>query len=344
MATIAKVPRARGVAYQAKIKRQGRLVKSKTFHNKAAAREWARRVEADLEQAIASGDPGHRTRFDALSDRYLAQYAGRDHHRRTQIRWWQDRLGGCRLADISLEVIRLHLDNYRFGRDRHPVVARTPASTNRLKAALSALFTFGVKHGLANKNPARQIPVETEHNHRIRFLSQEERMRLLQACRESTWDRLYLLVLMALMTGARKGELLTLRWEWVDVNERTVQLARTKNGESRVLTLPLPVVEELLRFRGADELVFPGRRGRNNRPADARPAWERALAQAGIQNFRFHDLRHSAASYLAMAGASLLEVAEVLGHRSVQTTKRYAHLSVAHKKSLTDRVLGNLEI
>ena len=286
MATIARVPRARGVAYQVRIKRRGRLVRTKTFRTRTAAREWARRIESDVEMELALEDPGRRTRFDELCHRYLEEYDGRDHHRVTQVRWWQARLENARLADIRLEEIRRHLNLYRDGLDRTPPSPRSAASTNRMKAALSALFAFGMKRGLALRNPARQIPAETEHNHRTRYLSEDERLRLLVACRASKWDRLYLLVLMALMTGARKGELLTIRWEQIDFSQRRVTLDRAKNGEPRVLSLPLPVIEELLRHRDAEGRVFPARRGNRRAAADPGGPWKAALVEAGIAHQR----------------------------------------------------------
>ena len=342
MATIAKVKRAKGFSYQARIKRRGRLITTKTFRTRTAAREWARRIEAELERELATGDPGRRHRFDRLCDQYLVEYEGRDHHRVTQVQWWRERLGRHRLSEITLEELRHHLSLYRAGLDRSPPRRRAPATTNRMKAAASALFAFGIKRGLALNNPARLIPMETENNHRTRFLSENERYRLLKACRQSRWERLYLLVLMALMTGARKGELLSLQWDWIDFGTRTATLPRTKNGHPRVLTLPLPVIEELVRHRAPEGLLFPRRRGRGEGSAEITKPWQDALAAAEIEGFRFHDLRHSAASYLAMGGASLLEVAEVLGHRSLQTTKRYAHLSIHHRQDLTDRILGRL--
>ena len=187
-------------------------------------------------------------------------------------------------------------------------------------------------------NPVRGIPQRTENNRRIRWLSDEEREALLMATRASPWERLHLLVLVALGTGCRLGEALSLTWEGIDFPTRTARLERTKNGDSRTLTLPRPVIAELLRHRvdkdgnRATGTVFPRR--------DFRKFWEQAKASAGIENLRFHDLRHDAASQLVMNGATLHEVAEVLGHRSVQTSARYAHLSVAHKKALTDKVLG----
>jgi len=272
---------------------------------------------------------------------YLQQWTGADHHRLTQIRWWKDRIGRTRLSAVTPVQVRSELTDYRQGVDRNPQRMRSAASSNRLKAALSAVFSFAIQRGYGVHNPVRLVPAEPENNHRVRFLSDGERTALLAACRHSRWDKLYLLVVLALMTGSRKGELLGIHWEQVDWANRSITLPITKNGTPRVLSLPQPAIDELLRFAATSGLVFAS----NRRPqvsTDGRDHWDAAREAAGLVDFKFHDLRHSAASYLAMGGASLLEVGDVLGHRSVQTTKRYAHLSVGHKQALTDRLLGGL--
>ena len=98
-----------------------------------------------------------------------------------------------------------------------------------------------------------------------------------------------------------------------------------------------------MKFRRPEGLVFASRRKPGN-PFVETKVWLRALQRSGVGDFRFHDLRHTAASYLAMEGATLLEIADVLGHESLQTTKRYAHLGVHHKRELTDRVFGSITV
>ncbi len=182
----------------------------------------------------------------------------------------------------------------------------------------------------------------SENNAVVRWLSDEERGRLLATCKDSAWPRLYPLVFMALTTGARRGELLKLTWADIDFDSGLATCRDTKNGDPRILPLPQATQTVLKPFRGiGSALVFPSERI-PTKPMEFRKLWSTALQQAGIENFRFHDLRHSAASYLVMNGATLHETAEVLGHRSVQTTKRYAHLSTQHKAALTERILGKL--
>jgi len=101
------------------------------------------------------------------------------------------------------------------------------------------------------------VAIETEDNRRVRYLSLAERKRLLAASRTSAWSRLCVLVLMALMAGARNGELKNLRWEQINFSDRTVELHRTKNGEARVISFPKPLAEKMLRFRQPSGLILP---------------------------------------------------------------------------------------
>jgi integrase len=175
---------------------------------------------------------------------------------------------------------------------------------------------------------------------RVRFLSDEERHQLLEACQASRNPYLYIVVMLALATGARRGELLSLRWPDVDLRRRMLTLRETKNGETRAVPLTgngFAVLAQHAKVRRLDtSLVFPDRTG--TRPLGIRGAFDNAVERAGIADFHFHDLRHSFASYLAMNGASLLEIAEVLGHKTLAMVKRYAHLSEAHTRSVVERM------
>ena len=336
---------------------KGRYLKSKTFTLKTDARIWARRIQADQEAMEALGESGARIPFSTLARRYMDNFSGRDTGRPGQIRWWVAKFGDRHLADITSDLVRNALDEFSRGQSlRWDGVApggkpkfasrgtpRKPATINRMRAALSAIFRFAIDEGLIKRNPVEGVRSRTENNKRVRYLSDDERTTLLQACAVSHWDRLHLLVLMALMTGARQGELLNLRWEDLDFTARTAYLEQTKNGERRVITLPHPVIEALMAYRVPHGLIFPGEKY-PHKPYNFRKHWNKAIEVAHIENFRFHDLRHSAASYLAMGGASLVQIADVLGHKNLETTRRYAHLSVDHKRDLTDQLLGNLTL
>lgn len=294
-----------------------------------------------------------------LIDSYMAAYAGRDPTRPHHLRWWQQRLGDSTLDTIDQDDIYLALEElstragrYCAGRDADdkPIFKAkkgqySPATINRYAAALSALFSWSIRKRLAPKawmNPCRGIERRREDNERTRFLNRIELSRLLDACKASKWDRLYLLVLMAVSTGARRSELERLRWSSIDFERAEAVVDRTKNGDPRVLPLQPAVMSELARFRtNPHELIFASKRI----PTQAFNhvnSWSRALKIARIRDFRFHDLRHTCASYLAQDGATLLQIGDVLGHRQVSVTRRYSHLTTVHRAALLSRVLGNI--
>ena len=164
---------------------------------------------------------------------------------------------------------------------------------------------------------------------------------MLKACQASRKNPcLHTIVVLALATGARRGELLRVRWPDVDLKRGTLTSHETKNGERRAVPLTgqaLVMMGQHAKVRRLDTaLVFPNATGK--RPVDIRKAFEGVIERAGITDFHFHDLRHTFASYLAMNGASLLEIAEVLGHKTLAMVKRYAHLCEAHTRGVVERM------
>jgi len=294
-----------------------------------------------------------------LIDAYMAQYAGRDPSRPQRLAWWADKLGHVRLGDLTDDLIADALDALATQRGRYwagidadgKAIYRAKkgsfsgASVNRYAASLSAVLTWSSKKRIAPPgwaNPMSGVERRPESRGRVRFLSDKERDALIYECKRSVWKKLYVFVLLALTTGARRGELEGLRWNDVDLDHGIATIHRTKNDDPRLLPLVPSVVEELKKHIGAPSaLVFASRR-RPDTPYNSVPAWHVALKDAGVQNFVFHDLRHSCASYLAQSGATLLEIADVLGHRNLSMTRRYSHLTLQHKSKLVNRVLGKI--
>jgi len=165
---------------------------------------------------------------------------------------------------------------------------------------------------------------------------------LFEACRVSSWDRLYLLVLLALTTGARRSELLNLKWNNVDWDNNQAYVETSKNGHPRVLPLTKEAIKELRLFKQDGNILIFKSIINPNKPFCFSKSWGKALKEAGITDFTFHSLRHTTASYLAQSGASLLEIGNVLGHKSLSVTKRYAHLCVESKTKLVNAVLGGI--
>jgi integrase len=292
-------------------------------------------------------------------DAYMTAYAGRDTTRAQRLAWWSSRLGDMRVIDVGDDDIFFALEDladwpgrYYAGKDADgkPIFKakkgpRSPATVNRYKAAIAAVFTWSIKRRLTPRgwvNPCRQVEARAERNEIVRFLSEDERKRLLAACRASRWSRLYLLVLMALTTGARRGELLGLRGRDLDLDQGVAYVERSKNGDRKTLPLVPAVLEELRPLKVApSSLLFASKR-RPDVAFNFGALWSQALKDARVKNFRFHDLRHTCASYLAQHGATLLEIAEVLGHRQLSVTRRYSHLTTGHKARLVERVMGEI--
>ena len=147
---------------------------------------------------------------------------------------------------------------------------------------------------------------------------------------------------MAITTGARRGELLSLCWNDIDYERQTAYVLTSKNGESKVLPLTNSVIEELQKFNRNDSSLIFCSEIKPNKPYFFFKQWKRVREEAELVDFRFHDLRHTTASYLAQNGATLLEIADVLGHKQIEVTKRYAHLCIEHKSSLINRVMAGI--
>jgi len=337
MATIQKLSNNSGVSYRVLIRKKGLKAISKTFSTKRLASQFALKIESDTKAQQAFGGASNTTTFkiaskDYLLNRYLGIRPPRSHEGRIEYwdKWFKDK----RLIDITKSDITSGLKELP---DR-----LSNTTINKYKAAASVVFSYACREYDLPDNPVRHIRSLPEPRGRIRFLSDDERSRLFEACRASNWDKLYPLVLLAITTGARKGELLGLRWCDVDFDRQTAFINTTKNGQPKVLPLTDSVVVELSRFKDQEpELIFNSQI-KPDKPYEFRKQWIKALDKSEINDFRFHDLRHTTASYLAQNGATLLEIGEILGHKQIQMTKRYAHLCIDHKQRLINRVMTTM--
>lgn len=298
-----------------------------------------------------------------LIDRYMAQYAGRDTSRAQRLGTWRTLLGDFTLEALDSDLLhaarseiaslpalaykgRDH-EGRRIFKPKAKQSRKTPATLNRYMVAAAAVFTWAIEERLAPRgwaHPCRGIRRIPEAEGRVRFLDADERARLFTACKASRYPRLYALVLMAMLTGARRGELLALRWRDLDGDAGIARLRRTKNGDRRTLVLLPAVIDALKPFCSTDpgRYVFGSVRERYQRPAVIDSAFRDAVARAGIRDFHFHDLRHCCASYMAQAGVPLNVIAEVLGHRKLDMARRYSHLTTQTKAQAMRSALGGI--
>jgi len=336
LATIQKIDNLKSTSYRVLIRKKSFKTLTKTFPTKKLAKEFALSMESDVSAMTSIRGRSSNTLVKNLVDEYLLkEYTGsRPKAQAKKLEFWTDIIGERVIIDITKNDIYLALKQLPSNFSN--------ATINRYKAAISVVFGYACRAYDLPTNPVRKIPSLPENNERTRFLSEAERTRLFSSCRASHWDKLYLIVLLAITTGARKGELTQLRWNDIDFERRTAYVSTTKNGQPKVLPLTESVIKELQLFNKNDSsLIFASKVKEEVAYCFNKP-WKKALEDAEIKDFRFHDLRHSCASYLAQSGASLIEIADVLGHKQISVTKRYAHLCIEHKSSLINRVLGSI--
>lgn len=338
--------------YRVKVRLRGFPAQTATFNRLTDAKRWAQQTESAIREGrhFKINESKRHTLEEAI-ERYINQVIPTkpksSRNQVGQLKWWQEKIGAYTLADISPALIAENRDKLaKITSQRKRYLS--PATINRYLAVLSHLFTIATKEwGWAEENPVLKITKPKESRGRIRFLSEDERARLLTECKESESPYLYLALVLALSTGGRRMEILGLKWKDIDLNRGIITLHETKNGERRILALTnlaLNLMKEHSKIRHVNcDLVFPSHNLKN--PIDLRTPFETALKRAKITDFRWHDLRHSCASYLAMNGASLAEIAEVLGHKTLQMVKRYTHLSEAHTSKvvarMNEQIFGN---
>lgn len=217
-----------------------------------------------------------------------------------------------------------------------------PATVNRLLATLKHMFTKAVEWDMVEEEALkkiRRVKLIHENNRRLRYLSKEECMALIIACS----PHLKPIVITALNTGMRRGEILSLEWEkHIDLNHGFILLDQTKNGERREIPINQVLRETLsgLIRHIKSPYVFTDTEGK--RFMDVKTAYHSACRRAGIKDFRFHDLRHTFASHLVMAGVDITSIKELLGHKTLTMTLRYAHLAPSHKVKAVELLEGAL--
>lgn len=337
--------------YRARVRVFGHPERTATFDRKTDAKDWVKQVESDLKRGryVATTEAMRRT-VAQMIDRYLEETLPFKPRNKDQkgakrhLAWWKKQIGDYALAGVTSSVIsdhKLKLAREKIKRGEKGTEKTRSASTiNHYIVDLSACFKTAVKEwGWLEHSPVTNVSKMQESRGRIRFLSDDERKRLLEACQKN--PDLYIIVVLALSTGARRGEILGTRWKQVDLKRAAIVLHDTKNRERRVLPLhgpALALLSERAKVRRIDsDRVFPSHE-KPDAEFNLRRCWPEALTEAKIEDFRFHDLRHSAASYLAMNGATIAEIAEVLGHKTLAMVKRYAHLTDSHVSKVVGRM------
>jgi integrase len=270
----------------------------------------------------------HKVKFEELVSMYLELHA-----KPNKKSWRSDEdttkllkkyFGGRRLSEITPLLIE------RFKMERAKIVS--PATVNRALACLKCMFNKAIQWGKAANNPVKNVKLFKENNKRIRYLEKEEIIKLLANCNRY----LRSIVVVALNTGMRKGEILNLKWHDCDFRRGIIYLFNTKNGEKREIPINEQAKTALIRVRKHPESPYIFCKPDGRPFGDIKKSFFTAMKKSDIMKFRFHDLRHTFASHLVMSGVDLNTVRELMGHKSLEMTLRYSHLSPDHKKRAVD--------
>jgi integrase len=340
MAYIRRRVGAKGTSYTVSIRRRGQPPIHETFATKTEAQAFARRIDHDIDEGKHAGLARVRRLSDLLeqyerSERFLSLDTRSDRQR--MLNWWRERCGHKKLSQFRAEDIAAGRDallsepyqRVEGGEARK----RSTQTTRHYVNAISAVLEFGRAdlHWI-DKNAAADVRKPASAKPRVRWLTDEERDRLVAACGQSDNPDILLIVLLALTSGARKGEIERLRWPQIDLKQGVAWLTveDTKTEHARAVPLvgrALALLRERSKVRRLDsDLVFPAPEN-PSKPRYSREAWRMARKRAGLNDFRFHDLRHSAATELLRAGVDSRIVAATLGHRTLAMMQRYQHVA-----------------
>jgi|WetSurMetagenome_2_1015567.scaffolds.fasta_scaffold13315_1 integrase len=281
--------------------------------------------------------------FDELATQYETDWIpGRykSDFRIHLIRQLKERFAGYTLSMITTkELEKLQSERLKAGKHKRKidgkfwVIPNKPATVNRFIAAIAHMFTKAADWGMIKKADIPKVKMLEEKNVRLRYLSLEECEDLIAACDE------YLkpIVITALNTGMRRGEILSLKWENVDLKHGFILLSDTKNNERREIPINDTLKDLFKALPRRLDVPYVFYDLSSGKPyGEVKKSFASALRRARILDFRFHDLRNTFASHLIMAGIDLTTVKELLGHKDIKMTLRYAHLAPSHKVKAVD--------
>lgn len=324
--------------YRVRVRVKG-FYASKTHKNRREADRWARKMEdrADLNNTGPVTQATVRT-VKEMIDLYcttilphkarntrLSQYG--------QLQFWAGLIGDMTLSQATTPVI---------AEGKAVLAPRGNSTINCYLAALQHCFSVAIKEWQwCELNPVVNVWKLPQPNSRVRSLDDKERGRLMFYAKLVPCPFVYTIMVVTLSTGPRKSEIRNMKFDDYDHVRGRVVLEETKNGERRTVRLfghARELMGKLYEERQPGQLFFFPSPRDPAKPVDFRYSWEMALEKAAIPNFCFHDLRHSAASYLAMQGATLMDIKEILGHKTIQTTQKYAHLTEGHTAGQIQRM------
>ncbi len=334
------------ITFRARFRRTGLPDLIKTFADAKTAQKWLNEQQRNLDLGVylPNALAAKKTFADAIARYYKEELPkkGNDaRNRQHHLDWWNFHLGTYPLSQVRPSVIKETIAILET-EESAKKIKRAPGTVVRYIASLSHLLSTAYKEWeWIPENPVSKISKPSLSNARQRYLSREEHAALLVEVKKSKCPVLLPIVVLALSSGMRAGEIMHLTWEDVDFVEEVIRLRTSKNGEPRIVPLRgyAQILLADLRSKAGNPsekaLLFPSP-NESTRPYDIRSAWEAALKRAKIEDFHLHDTRHVTATTLRKQGKDLYEIGALLGHKDARSTARYTHIQTERKTKMVE--------
>lgn len=357
MAVINKRVGKKDISYQAIIRVKGYKTICKTFDKKTKAIDWAKKIETKMKDGTYKEIPEElekklNTEFKSVAD--LIQYYKENiapqkysyaEKYNVMYDWWIDKIGNVRLIDLSAPMIsscRQLLISEKI-KKKGKEVTRGNSTINKYLMCLSAVLTYAVKElELIEYNPVSKVGTVTKPSGRKRFLSTEEIPKLINGCKEHS-DFLYIFVLISISTGGRYSEVLNLKVKNFNFENNQVFYLDTKNKEDRGVPIDesiMKIIKDYINEHNITNYLFWNKK--SGKLYYIRGFLQNVIKNVGLEDFHIHDLRHTTASYIAMTGGSLLDIADILGHKTLVMARRYSHLTKQHTATVLSKVTNKI--
>jgi integrase len=302
---------------------------TKTENRKLAEKIYAKRVTEIIEGKWFGFEARKRTLREMIA-RYEAEYTSKKKHQardRSIFKHLKFYFG----EDIFLQDIEKNIGEYE---DYRTSKGAMPATIVKELGLFKRIFNLAIKKWRwVKENPISLVEMPQVKNERVRYLSTDEYNRLLNALKNEGIPKwLRPIVVIALNTGLRESNLLNMKWSWVNLFSRLIIIESTQMKNKENIGIPLTqeavkTLKELQKIKQIEDFVFHDN-GERIYPVKLQRAFKKACDIAGVKDFRFHDLRHTFASYLRQRKIDLHVISRLLGHKDIRMTQRYAHLSV----------------
>ena len=354
MATIRVIEGKKGKKYQAIIRMKGFKPLYKVFDKKSLASDWARKTETLMLEGKYKPLNTKKTISPILTvsdliDDFEKNVAPKHYSRPEQYKvmydWWKEQIGNIPVADLDTPTLVQCRNALAAEAPDKPYKNHTQKSNSTVRKymfALSAVLRYATRSlKIIDRNPMSDVDKPKKNRGVIRFLTDEEKELLLEGCKLHS-DRLFMFVMLALFSGGRYSELLHLKVENLDRMNNLIQFTKTKNGEARGVPVYSKLMEMLQQYLDKHNIksgfIFANP---DNKFPYLKGAFEQTVKKVGIKNFRFHDCRHTYATWLAENGATLLEIATLLGHKTLNQVQIYSHLTKKTTSKLVRKMTAN---